>query len=374
MYLRLTLALLLLLIGIPPAFAHKPSDSYLTVRADAARVTGQWDIALRDLDYAIGLDDDGDGKLSWSEVKAHQKDIERVAFDHLSIASNGAPCSIAGIEALIDQHSDGGYIVLRFNAACADTPKTLAIGYSLFFDVDPQHRGLLNLTRDGRSITGVFSPDQLTLTFDQASSGWRVQFRDFVREGIWHIWTGYDHILFLLALLLPSVLRRTGAGWRPVASFRGALIAVLKTVTAFTVAHSITLSCAALGVISVPSRLVESTIALSVVVAALNNVYPVFRDRTWPVAFAFGLVHGLGFANVLFELGLQRETLYLALVGFNLGVEMGQLAIVATFLPLAFLLRPTIFYSRIVLAGGSACIILLASVWFVERAFNIRIT
>ncbi len=357
------------------ASAHKPSDSYLTTRVSGGAIGGQWDIALRDLDFAIGLDDNGDGKLSWSEVQAHRSDISRYALAHLAIVADGTACPVKATELLIDQHSDGGYAVLRFAGSCmTSSPTALSISYSLFFDIDPQHRGLLNIIRDGHAMTGVFSPDRRSMALDNAPLDWRAQFGNYIDEGVWHIWTGYDHILFLIALLLPSVLRRDKAGWRPTASFRPALFSVLKTVTAFTIAHSITLSCAVLGVISVPSRLVESTIAVSVIIAAVNNIYPLFRERTWPVAFAFGLVHGLGFANVLFELGLPRETLYLALIGFNLGVELGQLAIVAIFLPAAFALRPFRFYARVVLEGGSTCIIILASAWFVERAFDVRLT
>ena len=125
--------------------------------------------------------------------------------------------------------------------------------------------------------------------------------------------------------------------------------------------------------IELPSRWVESAIAASVVLAALNNVWPVFHSRRWMVAFAFGLIHGFGFASVLTDLGLPREALALALVGFNLGVEAGQLAIVAVFLPLAFALRRTAFYRRAVMLGGSLLIALLAAVWLIERAFNMKL-
>jgi hypothetical protein len=130
------------------------------------------------------------------------------------------------------------------------------------------------------------------------------------------------------------VLLRTPHGWQPAPRFGGALIAVVKTVTAFTAAHSLTLGLGALGYVVVPPRLVESAIAASVLVAALNNIRPLIpargaTGRVWPVAFAFGLVHGLGFAGALTDLGLPRETLLPALVGFNLGVEAGQLVIVA---------------------------------------------
>src|SRR5262249_24879071 len=150
------------------------------------------------------------------------------------------------------------YVVLRLSGLCpGGRAQELTIDYGLFFDIDPQHRGLLNLTRDGTASTAVFGPAQRSLTVGARSASRRSQFADYIREGVWHIWSGYDHILFLLALLLPSVLRRTPFGWQPGESLRGALITVLKTVTAFTIAHSITLSCAVLGIIAVPSRLVE---------------------------------------------------------------------------------------------------------------------
>jgi hypothetical protein len=132
------------------------------------------------------------------------------------------------------------------------------------------------------------------------------------------------------------------------------------------------LSLAVLGFISLPSRLVESAIALSVIAAALNNLRPVVQDRLWVVAFGFGLVHGLGFANVLAELGLPSGALAVALVSFNLGVEAGQLVIVSAILPLAYLCRHWWFYPRIVLGAGSCGVVAVASVWLIERSFNLK--
>ena len=120
-------------------------------------------------------------------------------------------------------------------------------------------------------------------------------------------------------------------------------------------------------------RLVESAIAFSVVLAALNNIWPLVHGRRWLVAFGFGLIHGFGFASVLTDLGLPREALLLALVGFNLGVELGQLAIVAAFLPLAYALRRTWGYRRIAFVGGSAAIGAVAGLWLVERAFDVKL-
>jgi HupE/UreJ protein len=204
----------------------------------------------------------------------------------------------------------------------------------------------------------------------------REQFADYLEEGVLHIWTGFDHILFLLSLLLPAVLVRSTDStrrWAAVPSFKAAFTDVFKVVTAFTVAHSITLSLAALGVVSLPSRLVESAIAVSVVLAALNNVRSVVYGGRWIIAFCFGLIHGFGFASVLTDLGLPQESLLLALVAFNVGVELGQLAIVAVFLPIASALRDTRLYRRAILVGGSLLVAAIAMLWLIERAFNVAL-
>lgn len=368
--------LLLLLCGLvvsSSAYAHKPSDSYLTLRVEGATVNGQWDIALRDLDFALGLDSNGDAEITWGEVRAKQKDISAYALSRLSISAAGQACPVSVSDYLIDDHTDGAYAVLRFTAACAAPVQALQVRYALFFDIDPQHKGLLRLENAGQSVTGIFSPEKATQEFTLARPNKLRQFLDYGHEGVWHIWIGFDHILFLLALLLPAVVLRLNKQWQAVSAFKPAFWQVFKIVTAFTVAHSITLSLATLGVVSLPSRWVEATIAASVVIAALNNVYPLFRERRWMMAFAFGLIHGFGFASVLRDLGLPQDALVLALVGFNLGVEAGQLVIVAAFLPIAYALRHSWFYQRLILLGGSFLIAALASVWFAERAFDLKL-
>ena len=350
--------------------AHKPSDSYLSLSIEGARLQGQWDIALRDLDYAIGLDQNDDGAITWGELRARQAAVAAYVLPRLHLRADGAPCTSRVTAHLVDHHTDGAYAVLRFAVDCRREPRVLELDYRLFFDLDPQHRGLLRLTYQGQTRTAIFSPEQARQRLELATvTPWR-QFLDFGHEGLWHIWAGYDHVLFLLALLLPAVLRRTAGNWQAVTRFRPVCGDVCKIVSAFTLAHSITLSLATLDVIHVPSRWVESAIAASVLLAALNNVYPFFRDEDrWIVGFAFGLLHGFGFAGVLLDLGLQRGTLLLALVGFNVGVEAGQLAIVSVFLPLAYGLRSSWFYQRLTLVLGSLLVAMLSSVWLVERVF-----
>jgi hypothetical protein len=199
------------------------------------------------------------------------------------------------------------------------------------------------------------------------------QARQYVHEGIWHIWLGYDHVLFLIALLLPAVLRRAEGRWEPTPDFLSAFWDVLAIVTAFTIAHSITLGLATVGLIALPSRLVESAIAASVVFAGISNLYPVLVQRRWLVAFLFGLIHGFGFATVLRDLGLPSGSLALSLVSFNLGVEVGQLAIVAVFLPLAYYLRNSWTYQRLILVSGSLCIVALACAWLIERTLDLKL-
>jgi hypothetical protein len=355
------------------AHAHKPSDSYLTLSVEGNTIIGQWDIALRDLDFAIGLDANGDGAITWGEVRTKHAEIAAYAMSRLQLSAEGKACPAAVTGHLVDEHTDGAYAVLRFTATCPAILETLQARYALFFDIDPQHKGLLRLQYQGAASTGIFSPDKASQQFSLTRPSRLAQFIDYSREGVWHIWIGFDHILFLLALLLPSVVFRKLGQWQAVPAFKPAFWAVLKIVTAFTVAHSITLTLATLGVISLPSRWVESTIAASVVVAALNNLFPLFRERRWLMAFVFGLIHGFGFASVLSDLGLPKDTLVLALVGFNLGVEVGQLAIVAAFLPVAYAIRNTWLYRRVVLLAGSILVACVATVWLLERAFDLKL-
>ncbi len=370
---RWLLILVFCLLPLSVAQAHKPSDSYLSFTVDKARIAGHWDIALRDLDYAIGLDTNNDGLITWGELRLRQAEITAYILPRLQVHTDNKPCAARVSELLVDRHSDGTYAVLRLDAICPTDIKILSLDYRLFFDLDPTHRGLLNLTSAGLTRSAVFGPAQTTQRFELGVTTPLRQFLDFVREGVWHIWIGFDHVLFLISLLLPAVLLREDGRWKAVAALRPAFWNVLKIVTAFTLAHSITLSLAVLSIVQLPSRFVETTIAASIVLAALNNIFPLVQKRIWLVAFGFGLIHGFGFASVLVDLGLPKQALLLSLVGFNVGVEIGQLSIVSVFLPLAYVLRRSWFYQRFILALGSLAIAGLALVWLMERAFNLTL-
>ena len=259
-------------------------------------------------------------------------------------------------------------------AVCAAATGKLAVGYGLFAGLDTQHRGLLNLNHENKTLSAVLAPDQPPRVFDlSAAEASGAQILDFIQEGVWHIWIGFDHMLFLFSLLIPSVMVYRNAGWRPVSTFNEALWDVFKVVTAFTLAHSITLGMAVLGYIELPSRWVESAIAASVILAALNNIVPVFSTRRAMLAFGFGLIHGFGFASVLSDLGLPESSKLGSLLGFNLGVEFGQIALVLVFLPVSYKLSRASWYESLFLKTCSLGVASVASVWFLERAFDISI-
>jgi hypothetical protein len=352
-----------------PAAAHKSSDSYLSVKVAGEQVQVQWDIALRDIHFAIGLDGDGDDQITWGELRGRQAELQAWALSRLAF-QRGGDCTLKAQGLQVDDHTDGSYAVLSLAGPCPGAQGPLALQYRLLFDLDTTHRGLLKLDLDGVLHSAVLGPQTGIARFTGSTSA-GAQFVQYVLEGIWHIWIGIDHILFLLALLLPAVLK-PGRELHGVGRFAEAFKPVLWVVTGFTLAHSITLSLAALEIISLPSRWVESAIAASVVFAAANNLLQWVQGR-WRMAFLFGLIHGFGFASVLAELGLPAGAMGVSLLGFNLGVELGQLAIVAVFLPLAFWLRHTALYRRVILVGGSWAAMGVALVWFVERAFDLSL-
>jgi hypothetical protein len=356
-----------------PAFAHKPSDSYLTITGGADRLAAEWHIAIKDLELLIGLDSDQNGEITWGELKAKRAAIVAHALSRLHISTDGRDCQLSVAELRVARHSDGAYAALALNSNCPGDAEVLNLNYNLLFDVDPTHRGLVLYANGPIASTHVLSPTSSSLELRTGESGLWKSFLDYTREGVWHIWIGFDHILFLLALLLPAVLVRKDSAWRPVENFRPACVAVLKIVTVFTLAHSITLWLAVMEYVTLPARLVEATIALSIIVTALNNLRPVLPLSGWVIAFVFGLVHGFGFANVLIDLGLSDVTLAVSLLGFNVGVELGQMAIVLAFFPLAFLLRDTYVYQGLVFRYGSLLVAVIAGLWMYERVFNTTI-
>jgi hypothetical protein len=164
------LAIAALALQSPAVFAHSASDAYLTLTVDAEKaggqrvIHGQWDIALRDLDFVLKLDDDGDGHLTWGEVRHHQAAIARYAYANLRLAGTaGDACRITPQQQMIDEHADGAYATLFFTAICAPQTAKLALGYSIFFAIDPSHRGIFVMQDGANTATAVLSPEHATI-------------------------------------------------------------------------------------------------------------------------------------------------------------------------------------------------------------------
>ncbi|AKQ70788.1 Membrane protein [Myxococcus hansupus] len=368
-------ALSLLLVSLS-AQAQKPSDSYLHLIDKGGAIAGRWDVALQDLDEVLGLDAGGDGAITWGEVLARQADIRRYVLGRLALGADGQPCELVARDSLrIAQHSDGAYAVVAFDARCAAPVTRLDVDYSLLFDSDPQHRGIVRVGAAEEGAPLIFSASQhFARVRLRGASPWRMT-GHMVVEGAVHVMTRVDHLLFLVALLLPAVLRRAPDGrWEEVSDYRLALWDLVMGVSAFTMAHALTLAAATLGWVSPPPGFTAFAIALSLLVLALDNLRPLGWGVRWVAVFVLGLLHGFGFASVLAGWGLSAGSLTLALLGFNLGVELGQLVWVAAFLPLAFALRGSALYRRAVLGGGSAAIALLAGFWLAQRVLGLGVS
>ena len=374
-----------LLAGGPrTAHAHKASDAYLQMQVAGDAVDLRWDIALRDLDAVLELDSNGDRKLSWGEVNGRMDEIRAYALARLRLQQGRCALAQAAPPA-VDDRIDGAYLVFQFQARC-DVSAALSIDYQLFREVDPTHRGLLRIVTEAGGDPLVRSLDPsggpVTLSWPAASrdGGPAAMAADsaapntsLFRDGVHHILIGYDHILFLICLLLPSVLLRRPGGWEPVVTWREAVLPMLGIVTMFTMAHSITLALAALKIVSISPRLIEPAIAVTIVLAAVDNIYPLLRGRRKLFSFLFGLIHGFGFAGALAEMALPTRGFVLALLQFNLGVEAGQLVVVFVALVILLAMRRWRRYEPVLLHGGSTAAVLIAAVWFLERVFDLKV-
>jgi hypothetical protein len=375
---------MVIMIASGNASAHKASDSYLQIDAGERGLTLRWDIALRDLDAALDIDSDQDGRLTWREVDRAWPRLQRYALDRLKIAG----CPLRPTGRALERRNDGAYAVLLLTSGCVLTGAP-SITYALLREIDATHRGIAKVQRAGQPMTlTMLDPAAATASIPPSAQATAVATLpppaasepmamaaawSFVREGIRHILTGYDHVLFLLCLLLPSVMRRTPDGWRPVDKLSQAVWPVVGIVSAFTVAHSITLGLAATRVLSLSPAFVEPAIALTVILAALDNVWPIFPVRRVVVTFCFGLIHGFGFAGVLAELNLPTSAFALALLEFNLGLEAGQLMIVLGATTLLFLLRGLPGYRPGLVRGGSFAAMFVGTLWLIERVANVSL-
>lgn len=365
-------ATLALVAATGAAHAHGASDAWLALRSDATGAAVRVDVALRDLDLALGLDADGDGTLTAGEVDARRPDLERLVLGAMDFRAGGRRCTPGPVAASWARRGDGAYAVLRFALDCGAPATRLDVGYRLFADVDASHRAIV--VPAGRAPQPLRpGPEALSVELgaaDRDLDDGRA-FAGFFVEGLRHILDGVDHLAFVVALALASVAlaRRVGT------PLRDAVAGLLGRVTLFTLAHSITLAGVALGGLALPSRWVESAIAASVAIAGLQVLRIARGEATsaappWLV-FAFGLIHGFGFGSALSGIGPDGRQAAVALLGFNLGVEAGQLAVLALAFPLAWSARGTRAYGRAVQPALAVLMVVAGLLWLADRAIGL---
>jgi len=351
------------------AEAHATSTSYLIARDTGSEVSLTWDIAVADVHWALALDNDGNGEITWREIEQQRDQIATLATNHLNITRASTTCPAVLTDLLVAKHANEPHLSLAFKAQCpkATQAPPLRIEATIFFDKDSTQRTLIDVSTQAGDFTSILSPTAPTWSEPKAPSP-LTTFATFTGQGLWHVWIGYDHLAFLLLLLLPGVLKNKGSeGWRATSTLRETAADLLRIVTAFTLAHSITLALAATETVQVPVRPIEIAIALSIVIAGLLNLFPAAARARLALAFGFGLIHGFGFANALAELGTQGARLIPTLAGFNVGVELAQIALVAVVLPLLLKARNSVFYAGRFMPAASLAAAMAGAAWLAAR-------
>ena len=386
----LTAVLTAVVSGLAPgaASAHSGIQSYVYFEIFDDAIAGRVEYPINDLNEVLGLDlpavaDDAQGAL-----EANRAVIEDYTLQHLAIFSaEGVEWTYTfenEIETLEAFNSDYAIFNFEIDEAFDPPPRQFVVEYDGIIESGLRSDAFLLIATDFGSGTfnneagefARFTSDNVRQEVDLDDASFWKGVRGTIGLGSEHIQIGTDHILFVLALVLPSALvfvRRPGTDergeWLPSNSFVSSLWRILKIATMFTIAHSITLALGGFQIIELSPRLVESIIAISIAIAALHNIRPIWPNKEWLMAFAFGLFHGFGFAGLLSDLGLDRSNRFVSLLGFNIGVEIGQAAIILMVFPILFLLRRTRAFVPMMYTGSVGLAIIALS-WAFERIFD----
>ena len=330
-------------------FPHQDGIGYWQVEIGPDSLRSIISISLLDLNFVPELDSDGDELVEYEEVIRHRSGIESRLLEHFQvlISETGEPPQVREFQVL-----ESGDIILEFEYPVPETLQQLELRSTFTQLTDSDHRIFCKLEWNGKVRQYLFDiyNSRYIIELDEGSSGTFQQMGRFVVLGVEHIFTGYDHLAFLLALILLG----------------GSLQSLIGVVSSFTIAHSVTLSLATLDVLVFPTEFVESAIALSICYIALENIFVEKTSGRWKITFFFGLIHGFGFSTVLREMNLPSTGLLTSLFSFNLGVEIGQVVIIAMVCPLVFFLARQTWH-KVAVTVTSALIGGLGLVWFVDR-------
>jgi hypothetical protein len=336
------------------AAAHETTRSYLTIVREDTTLTADVRVAFRDIEVAVWLDENLDGRITWGETEARLPAVTAYVLASLSFDAGG-PCTLAQTDAGVSANGGIDYLELSFAGSCPDAVAPIIASSRLFLDIDPDHRLFLTAMSTGQSTTSVLGSKQPEITIAANSGGLLETLLAYMRTGIEHLAGGADHLVFLFVLMLPAV---TTSG-----SPRRAALGVLAAATGFTIAHALTLTATTMEVLRPRSDVIEILIALSIIVTALDNIRPFLPAPRAVVAAFFGLIHGFGFATVLGGLPLSAGALVTALLGFNLGIEIAQVGFIIITLPALYMLRG----GRVLVWAGSSAAIAMGLYWCIVR-------
>ena len=348
------LGLLLVLSLALPSSAHWADLAVADIQVKAQDVEINLTIPTGLLEQ---FDDDKSKQLSEAEVTKHQPELQKFLAEkiRLKVGDKKPDESQVKIGAVTNLPNNlnitpGTHSSLLLTYRWPQPVDQLQINYDLFIPGVNTARCLVQVRQGGKTDNLVLTPSNNNVALIDVPLGQKII--SFIGLGIEHIWTGYDHILFLISLLMLG----------------GKLGYLLKVVTAFSLSHTFTLTLAALNIVSFPSRWVEILIALSIAYIAAENIWRKEAKARWQLAFGFGLIHGLGFSSALQELELPRNNLLTSLASFSVGIEIGQFAIVLGVYAALWLLRKSAWDLKVrqIISAG---VIVMSLIWFYERAF-----
>lgn len=355
-----SLVILALLLFASPLFAHEASNSYLYWQ-DSAPKQLRLDIALSDLIANTELRTNALSELRWQELLDQELELAAFIAAHVRPLDSGSACPTNVILVGLTEHGNSTYSVWKLSWPCIATQ----LRYTLFARDDALHRALMTLQLDGTPELRALSASSPQTHLNSTNSPLDT-LAQFIVQGLLHMWLGLDHVLFLLSLLMLVFKTRPRSEHDEPSANR--IRQLIMVVTSFTLAHSVTLILSSLSIIQLSSRIVETLIAVSIAVGAVQVLLPRQYLNTLLISFGFGLLHGLGFAGVLAELTAQTQSTLIALLGFNVGVELAQICIVLSAYPLLRQLQQVPKLNSLLYVAASSAIALIGLIWAFQRS------
>lgn len=317
-----------------PMQAHETTRSYVTLARGGAGIAVTLRVAFRDIEVVVWMDEDLDGAVTWAEAKARLPAASAYLLSVLRLSADG-DCTLRQSGAGVSDSGGVAYLDINFQGTCPSATAPLQVTSRLFFDVDPDHRMFLTVDAGTAQTTAILSAGAPTFVATASASGLSGIFLSYIKAGAVHLAGGFDHVVFLLMLMLPAVTVQPDK--------RRAVLQVVTAITGFTLAHALTLTAASTNLLRPPTDLITVLVAASIVITALDNLRPFLPGPRAAVAAFFGLIHGFGFATVLSGSAMTGGVFATALLGFNLGIELAQIGVVAITL-----------FALIALRGGTA--------------------